>query len=181
MKDPKEVKELIDSSVGLNILLEKTGQASVQTQKPEQISCPFHGVDASKSARYYPETNSMYCWTCKKSWTPIFYWMEYQEIKFMAAARQLADMFEIDLSKLSEVKLARLESFDRAGKKEVDKKQMALYLLEERIKMVKDLEQPEMFAKMLYVFLSAREIEDPKEFAKITLPLAKRLKATLEN
>jgi hypothetical protein len=38
---------------------------------PEQIHCPFHGEDKNKSARIYPENDSMYCWVCDKTWDVI--------------------------------------------------------------------------------------------------------------
>lgn len=179
MKDPREVRELIESKVPLSLLLDRTGHGLSQYIKPEQMSCPFHGADLSKSARYYPETGTMYCWTCKKVWSSISYWMEYQEVRYMTAARQLADMYKIDLSQIADIKNARLALYNNKGKKEVDKIKMALYLLEERMKLAKIVEPPEVFAKMLYVFLSSKRIENPDEFAKLTIPLAKRLKASL--
>jgi len=41
-----------------------------------QINCPFHGADLGPSARIYPDTNSMYCWACTKSWDVIDFWAE---------------------------------------------------------------------------------------------------------
>ena len=40
---------------------------------PEQtvsIPCPVHR-DRRPSARVYRDTNSIYCWTCQQSWTPV--------------------------------------------------------------------------------------------------------------
>ena len=34
-----------------------------------QIACPFHkgGAELQESARIYPESNSFYCWVCKRT------------------------------------------------------------------------------------------------------------------
>ncbi len=34
------------------------------------IPCPVH-KDSRPSARVYRDTNSVYCWTCQRSWTPV--------------------------------------------------------------------------------------------------------------
>jgi hypothetical protein len=44
--------------------------------KPCQISCPFHGNDTHPSARVYPDTNSLRCFYCSKSWRPVTFWAE---------------------------------------------------------------------------------------------------------
>jgi len=44
--------------------------------KPCQISCPFHGQDTHPSARVYPDTNSLRCFYCSKSWNPVTFWAE---------------------------------------------------------------------------------------------------------
>lgn len=179
MKDPAIVRQLVEESIPLHKLLEETGTSLAQVSRPEQMSCPFHGADTSKSARYYPETNSMYCFACKKSWTPVYYWMQYQETNFMQAAESLARKYGIDLSKVSEIKKHRISELSKKRKGKVDKKKMAMYLLEDRMRLAKDVEEAGTYAKMLYIFLSARHIEDQDEFVKVTKPLAKRLKASL--
>lgn len=45
-----------------------------------QIPCPFHGRDLHKSARVYPQTNSLYCWACGKGWDVISYWAQANEM-----------------------------------------------------------------------------------------------------
>jgi len=44
--------------------------------KPCQVSCPFHGEDNKPSARVYPDSNSLRCYFCSKSWSPATFWAE---------------------------------------------------------------------------------------------------------
>jgi hypothetical protein len=179
VKDPVIVRELIQDSVPLHELLADVDVHLSQVIKPHQMSCPFHGADTSKSARHYPDTNSMHCFACKKSWDVMAFWMQLHEVKFMEAARQLAAKYRVDLSKVAEIKAINLKKYSGKNKGSIDKRKMALYLLGEGVKSSKNIENPGTFAKMLYVFLNARHIEDEKKFAKVTLPLAKRLSASL--
>jgi len=41
-----------------------------------KMSCPFHGADTDPSAKVYPETNSLYCWTCSSSWDAISFYAQ---------------------------------------------------------------------------------------------------------
>lgn len=179
MKDPQAVRELITSSIALHDLMESVGVHLPQTIKPQQLSCPFHGADVSMSARYYPETNSMYCFACKKSWDPISFWMQYSETKFMEAARQLSVKFRVDMSKLVDIKNISLLKFGKNKSNPVDKRKMALYILEQNLRLVLPIEDPQISAKMLYVLASARHVEDPDSFAKLTFPMAKRIRLAL--
>lgn len=47
-----------------------------------QCSCPFHGEDKHPSARIYVKTNSMYCFTCKKSYDVIDIIREFKKLSF---------------------------------------------------------------------------------------------------
>ena len=42
------------------------------TEREVQIRCPIHGggQEQNRSARVYPATDSLFCWTCHRSWTP---------------------------------------------------------------------------------------------------------------
>jgi DNA primase len=125
----------------LHDILESVDVHLRQVLRPEQMSCPFHGADTSMSARYYPETNSMYCFACKKSWDPIGFWMQYAEVRFMEAARHLASKYGVDLSKVADIQQLQLKRFYlEKGKNQIDKRKMALYVLEQKLRMVLPLE-----------------------------------------
>jgi DNA primase len=180
MKDPKVVRELINENVSLHDILESVDVHLRQVLRPEQMSCPFHGADTSMSARYYPETNSMYCFACKKSWDPIGFWMQYAEVRFMEAARHLASKYNVDLSKVADIQQLQLKRFYlEKGKNQIDKRKMALYVLEQKLRMVLPLEDISVAGKMLYLTAMARHTEDQAQFTKLTYPVAKKIRAAL--
>jgi len=53
------------------------------------VSCPFHagGTERDPSCRVYPDTDSIYCFTCAKSWDTIGVLMEGIKIGFPEAAK----------------------------------------------------------------------------------------------
>lgn len=180
MKDPKLVRELISENIPLHKVLEEVGIHLPQVLKPQQMSCPFHGKDVKQSARYYPETNSMYCFTCKKSWDPISFWMEYSSGKFMESARRLANVYRVDLSKIADIQAVHIAKYKRGGTASVvDRRRMALSVLETNLRLVLPIEAPEAAGKMLYIMAMARTIDDPKHFAQIATPLAQRITTAL--
>ena len=54
----------------------------------QQIRCPVHS-DSVASARYYPESNSIYCFTCAESYNPIDLAMLCWELSFVEAIEKL--------------------------------------------------------------------------------------------
>lgn len=76
----------------------------ISREKECQISCPFHGADLAKSARVYPQTNSMYCWTCGISWDVIDFWAnlnEWWKDGRLDAGKAISDLMErYDLERL---------------------------------------------------------------------------------
>lgn len=52
--------------------------------KPTQILCPVHD-DTRKSARVYPDSNSVYCWTCGRSYDPVAILVETEGLSTLAA------------------------------------------------------------------------------------------------
>jgi len=63
-----------------------------------QINCPFHGSDKNPSARVYPETNSMYCFTCKCTYDPVGVYAAHFEITRGEAFSVLAKRYGIKSS-----------------------------------------------------------------------------------
>jgi len=180
MKDPRAVKQYILEKVSLFDLLVENGTEISQDKYEEQISCPFHGADVKKSARHYPQTNTMYCFTCKKAWDPLTFWMESQGVRFMEAAQQLSARNNLDFSSIGEIQGFSKLSLGITQQGKVDKRKLALYVLEQRLKAVLPVEDPAVAAKLLYVLSSARHIEDLPQFVKVTTPLAKRLNQILK-
>lgn len=65
---------------------------------PEQIHCPFHGADINKSARVYPETDSVYCFTCSKNWDVIRFVQDQEELTFVETCRFIRAKWDIAIS-----------------------------------------------------------------------------------
>ena len=68
-----------------------------------QFPCPLHGDGKDKrySGRFYPDTNSTYCWACKKARDPIEWVRDYEyrrkgnSLEFHEALQQLEQWFDI--------------------------------------------------------------------------------------
>lgn len=73
---------------GYNVLADDT--------REQQFACTLHGRDGKPSARYYPVSNSTYCWVCHKTRDPIAYVMEHESIGFPEAVRFLEDRLGLD-------------------------------------------------------------------------------------
>lgn len=58
-----------------------------------QIRCPFHkgGQELGPSARVYPDTQSMYCFTEHKSWNPVAVLAAHYEISYAEALRRIGE------------------------------------------------------------------------------------------
>lgn len=65
-----------------------------------QLRCPFHGKDNKPSARYYKETQSLFCWVCYKRWNVITFIMEKEGINFSSALKFLVNKYKIDISSI---------------------------------------------------------------------------------
>ena len=52
-----------------------------------QIRCPFHkgGAELAPSARVYPDTNSIHCFTCHRSWSPVTLLAEHLDVSYREA------------------------------------------------------------------------------------------------
>jgi hypothetical protein len=61
----------------------------------EQISCPFHGDDLKKSARLFPDTDTLFCWTCNKVWDVIEFVKDKEYISFDASCVLIQSLFNV--------------------------------------------------------------------------------------
>lgn len=73
-------------------------QYGVKGEGTMQISCLAHRPDIHKSCRVYGETNSMYCFTCSKTWDVVGLVMELEEMTFREACSTLAQKFDIHVT-----------------------------------------------------------------------------------
>ena len=63
--------------------------------EPEQIHCPFHGADINRSARFYPENDSVYCWVCDHTWDVIDFVKDKEELAFVETVRLMKAKYTV--------------------------------------------------------------------------------------
>ena len=104
---------LQETMISILQVLRDIGVSVSDDQYPQQIHCPFHasGQELHMSARVYPQTNSWYCFTESRSFTPLTTMATAHEISNSQAAYMLRERFgtdDISLSKSSEKILSRI-------------------------------------------------------------------------
>ena len=103
MKDPRKLKELILEKTEFSNVLQDYGAEFVfNPSKAEevQLRCPFHGNDRKPSARFYKETQSMFCWVCHKRWDVIEFIIDKENASFIQALNILVRKYQIDTSSI---------------------------------------------------------------------------------
>lgn len=101
MKDLNRLKEHIYSKLDMTNVLIDYGVKFIYNPKKlneTQLRCPFHGKDNKPSARFYKETQTLYCWVCMKKWDLVGFIMERESLNFIEAIRFLIDRYKIDTS-----------------------------------------------------------------------------------
>jgi len=79
------------------------GEPLVDQDTAIQVSCPFHGVDARPSARYYPalghRSDYVRCYFCRENWDALNLFMKFRGLQFMDALKELEKRFGIKVPK----------------------------------------------------------------------------------
>jgi hypothetical protein len=153
MKDIEAVKGLVADQITLGEILREDTGISLDIDEI-QLSCPFHGVDAKKSTRYYRETDSMYCWVCKKSWDIYGYIAQREVLNFGKAVDFLVKKYRIDISKAPDVFSDERESPLFAKKRvAVDGKALAIAKIKNYLIPLKDKIAPEKYTRLVFAFM----------------------------
>jgi hypothetical protein len=100
----KQRTETIHSKVSAADVLQSNGvRLRYGGSRPEQISCPFHGVDTNPSARYHPEEgdghSGVWCFVCNARWDAILLWKKFNgfEGSFGSLLRALENAYGIEV------------------------------------------------------------------------------------
>ena len=162
-------------------LLAEHGTKLRTPRHEEQIHCPFHGADRSPSARHYPDTNSVHCFTCKKSWDPVRFIMEKKGLRFKEALDHLGHRYGIatdtvtynqDGSKTLRFKAAGSGAALHELTRE-DKLLMAKGVLEDRVLQCRGKTEPRKYLNMVYLMSLMHGMESESDF----LPVAAKVSA----
>lgn len=152
MKDFDSLKRRILEYVTLGDLLAADGKIPVANME-EQYSCSFHGADNKKSARYYSETDSSYCWVCKKRWDVFSYIEQREAMTFWQAVSYLVSTYRIPTDDLpdaiEETRRKRIE----APVVKVDHSALMVEKLSQAIKMLRGKLEDEKYERLVFGFM----------------------------
>lgn len=166
MKDIVAVKGIIAENITLGDILKEEFGISLDIDEI-QLSCPFHGIDAKKSTRYYKETDSMYCWVCKKSWDIFSYISQREVINFSQSVDFLVKKYRIDISKAPDIFAGGETSplFTKT-KVEIDGKALALAKIKNYLVPLRGKIEPEKYSRLVFAFMLLKH-NTPEERFKV--------------
>ena len=153
MKDLTVVKEIIAENVTLGGILRDEFGTSLDIDEI-QLSCPFHGADAKKSARYYKETDSMYCWVCKKSWDIYGYISQKEGLTFSKSVDYIIKHYNIDVSKAPDVSFDSVVKINlKTNRNKSDGKAYALARIKDRLLPLRGKIEDSKYARLVFAFM----------------------------
>ena len=163
MKDPKKVREYIDSHMNLLDIMEEykvSFKYDPRLSDETQFKCAFHGQDNKPSARFYKNTNSCFCWTCKKSWGPLSFIQEKEGLYFSDTVRFIIRKYGIDLSSIPDDPTLDIEKkAPTVSKDSVRMKYIRSRIQSLRKKVEFDKYRALTYAYFLLVFMRSKNIE----------------------
>ncbi len=170
MKDPKEIVNLIKSRARLGDILQSKGLIHTNTVE-SQWACFFHGVDNKKSARYYPESDSAYCWVCKESWDIISFTMKDQGLSFGRCLDYLVKAYSIDISNLPEMFQSSVQKRKDAPKAERDIKKVFILKAADKVRSHLDRMPLEKYKKLVFGYMLLKYATSEEQFEEKALKL----------
>lgn len=152
MKEIEALKKRISEHVTLGDMLARDGKITGSLSE-EQFSCSFHGRDLKKSARYYRETDSSYCWTCKKRWDIFSYIQQKEAMTFGQALEYLVKFYNVPTRDLpdaiEEAQRKRIE----APRVKVSSDKLAQEKLSGAIRHLRGLVPDEKYERLVFAFM----------------------------
>lgn len=164
MKDLESVKELIRQHVTLEELL-RHRNLIVGGMDEEQFSCVFHGADRKKSARYYRETDTAYCWVCKEKWDLFAFTAKIEGMSFSQVLQHYLKLYRIDISKLPESMEATIQRKIQARKTPaLDKKKKDIENIKSAILISRGKVEPEIYDKFVFSYMMLKFAVPDEQF-----------------
>lgn len=152
MKDTEKLKEHVKKHITLGTLLKNLGTITYDIDE-EQVSCPFHGVDNKKSARYYKETDTVYCWVCKKVWNVFSYTSQKRGISLKSSIDHLVSAYRIDISSVPEQMDTFIQGITGSQKVVIDHKKIFLIQVYDYIINLKNKIDFEKYKKLVFSYM----------------------------
>lgn len=88
--------EAIKTQVPMSAILTRYNVDFMGGGFAEQLSCPFgHRPDINKSARYYPDSETIYCFTCGKTWDVVEAVKDAEGVDTATACKFLAEWYNV--------------------------------------------------------------------------------------
>jgi hypothetical protein len=101
MKNAYKLKDLIIKEIDFSkVLLDYNVEFTYNPELVDevQLKCPFHGRDVKPSARYYRESQRMFCWVCRRSWDVIQFIRDKEGYSFKGALLYIVNKYQLDVS-----------------------------------------------------------------------------------
>lgn len=164
MKDLKALKEFILSKVQLRDLL-IADEHIIGLESEEQMSCPFHGVDVKKSARYYPSSDSFYCWVCRKSWDLFSYLMDRHGLGFNETVKHILLEYRLDISSVPDaIEVLHENNFNEQKKAQICGRSKYVIQLRSTLLRLRPTLDPMKYGALVYSYMVLKNMASDEKF-----------------
>jgi len=163
MKDLTKLKDKIREYINLATVLKEDG-VLVSDFSEEQISCPFHGRDLKKSARFYKATDSMYCWTCKERWDLFSYIIKRDGSNFREVLDRLVRKYHVNISDVPDAVEGAKQKRIKAKHVKYDTKKLYLEKLHNIITDIRNEIPQEKYVRLVFAYMLLKYSTDEDKF-----------------
>jgi hypothetical protein len=165
MKDIVALKSRVAEYIKLGDLLAADDKITGSLSE-EQYSCTFHGRDLKKSARYYRDTDSSYCWTCKRRWDIYSYLEQKEAMTFWQAVDYLVKRYNIPTKDLPDAFEESHRKRVEAPKVKVSGGKLALEKIAVAIPMLRGEIPDEKYEMMVFAFMILKHATEESKLAE---------------
>lgn len=163
MKDLQSLLEHIRANVSLGDLLVRKDKIRGAVSE-EQFGCMFHGADRKKSARYYRETDTAYCWVCKEKWDIISFTQRLESLSFAQTINYLVKSHGLDISKLPEAPDAEVARIKTRKVVKINNRKLVVDKLLQAITAIQNDVAAETYNKFVYTYMMLKYVVPDEKF-----------------
>jgi DNA primase len=183
MKDLDKLKEKIAEYIDLATVLKEDGIV-FSDMSEEQVRCPFHGPDNKKSSRFYKSTDSIYCWTCKKSWNLFSYLTQRDGVSFREVLEGLVKKYRVDVSSVPDAIEGAKQKRLKSKLVKYDTKKLYLEKLQNIVTEIRNEIPQEKYVRLVFAFMLLKYSTEDDKFEESVIKIRDavlRLKKGSEN